>query len=80
MNRLLDRIRELWCIHVHRSAMWPVRGRYRCAVCLHEYPVPFEMHRNNVLPITVGQAVRRRLPDSAIARETAKREPSSIPA
>ena len=76
MNRLLDRIRELWCIHVHRSAMWPVRGRYRCAVCLHEYPVPFEMHRNNVLPITV----RRRVPDSAIVRETATHEPNSIPA
>jgi hypothetical protein len=75
MNRLLDRIGELWCIGMHRSTMWPVQGRYRCAVCLREYPVQFEMaaRPNNVVPI-------RRLPDVARVRETATPAPSSIPA
>ena len=81
MKRLLDRIGEWWCIHMHRSAMWPIRGQYRCAVCLREYPVVFESwperaveRPNNVLPIT------RRLPDAARVRETATPEPNSIPA
>jgi hypothetical protein len=81
MKRLLDRIGELWCINVHRSAMWPVRGQYRCAVCLREYPVKFESSQevaatrpNNVFPIT------RRLPDAGRVRETATPAPNSIPA
>jgi hypothetical protein len=75
MKRLLDRIGELWCINVHRSAMWPVKGRYRCAVCLRQYPVQFEIveRPNNVFPI-------RRLPDLARVRETATPAPNSIPA
>lgn len=80
MKRLLDRIGELWCINVHRSAMWPMRGRYRCAVCLREYPVPFEAveRPNNVFPI--GAGVRRRSPEPARVRETATPAPNSIPA
>jgi len=81
MKRLLDRIGELWCITVHRSAMWPVHGRYRCAVCLREYPVQFEVtpelaggRPNNVFPIS------RRSADSARVRETAMPAPNSIPA
>jgi len=91
MSRLLDRISEFWCIYVHRSAMWPIRGKYRCAVCLREYVVGFESspdlaagRPNNVFPIPVGvdarSAVRRRLPDSARVRETATPAPNSIPA
>jgi hypothetical protein len=82
MKRLLDRIGELWCINVHRSTMWPVRGRYRCGVCLREYPVQFEgLHEvlverpNNVFPI-----VRRRSPDLERVREKAMPAPNSIPA
>jgi len=91
MRRLLDSLRELWCVNVHRSAMWPMHGRYRCAVCLREYRVVFEgspepaveRHRN-VLPISVGaegrSVARRRSPDLAIVRETATHAPNSIPA
>jgi hypothetical protein len=79
MNRLLKKIGELWCTNVHRSAMWPVRGRYLCAVCLREYPVLFEKAvvelPNNVFPI-----VRRRLADSGRVRETAMPAQNSIPA
>ncbi len=42
MRRLIDRIEELWCIHMHGSVTWPFRGRYRCSVCFREYPVRFE--------------------------------------
>jgi hypothetical protein len=75
MKRLMDRIAELWCSYMHRSTMWPIQGRYRCAVCLREYPVPFEAveRPNNVFPI-------RRLPDLARVRETARPAPNSIPA
>jgi hypothetical protein len=79
MKRLLERIVEWWCINVHRSAMWPVKGQYRCAVCLRQYQVSFENateieRPNNVFPIT------RRLPDPARVRETARPAPNSIPA
>ena len=77
MKRLLDRIGELWCIYMHGSAMWPIRGRYLCAVCLREYPVPFEgpvARSNNVVPIS------HRSPDSAKVREKAMPAPNSIPA
>ena len=82
MKRLLDKIGEIWCIYMHKSAMWPVRGQYRCAVCLREYPVLFEGSHamvtgrsNNVVPI-----VRRPVPDAGRVRETAMPAPNSIPA
>jgi hypothetical protein len=86
MKRLVEKIGEFWCIHVHQSAMWPVKGKYRCSVCLREYAVVFESHEpvtvrpSNVLPIEAGVSVRRRLPVFAISRETTTREPNSIPA
>ena len=91
MKRLLDKIGELWCRNVHQSAMWPVHGKYRCAVCLREYAVVFEAahhaaveRANNVFPIQAASearnSVRRRQPDSGRSRETATHAPNSIPA
>lgn len=80
MKRLLDRIGELWCINVHRSAMWPMRGRYRCAVCLREYPVQFEGAERPTNVVTIGVSVRRRSPEPARVHETATHAPNSIPA
>jgi len=81
MNRMLEKIGEWWCTNMHRSAMWPMHGQYRCAVCLREYPVKFENwteraveRPNNVFPIT------RRFPDAARVHETATPAPNSIPA
>ena len=42
MRQLWDQLGEFWCTTMHSSVMWPRRGRYQCAVCLREYPVPFE--------------------------------------
>jgi hypothetical protein len=42
MKRMIDRFEQLWCRSMHAQAMWPFRGRYRCQVCLREYPVTFE--------------------------------------
>ena len=33
---------DLWCVQVHRRAMWPVNGKYICSRCLREYPVLWE--------------------------------------
>lgn len=38
MKRFLNRIEELWCVHMHEKVMWPIRGHYFCAVCLREFP------------------------------------------
>ena len=91
MRDLLARLGELWCIYVHQSAMWPMNGKYRCAICLREYAVPFETrpapvieHPRNVLPIEAGaearSSVRLRLHDSARSPEKATHAPNSIPA
>lgn len=32
-------LRRLWCRWMHDSLMWPVRGQYRCRVCLRESEV-----------------------------------------
>jgi hypothetical protein len=43
MRKWVDRLERLWCARMHGRPMWPVRGRYQCAVCLREFPVEFEM-------------------------------------
>ncbi len=44
-NTFGSRIAELWCRLMHPAVMWPVRGYYRCATCLREYPVAWEHSR-----------------------------------
>ena len=31
-----------WCRHFHGGIFWPIRGQYRCAVCLRTWQVPWE--------------------------------------
>jgi hypothetical protein len=42
MSKMLERIEELWCIHMHTATMWPFKGHYQCGVCLRQFPVSFE--------------------------------------
>jgi hypothetical protein len=42
MREFIDRIQGLWCETVHKRALWPIHGKYRCATCLREYAVGFE--------------------------------------
>jgi hypothetical protein len=42
MKALGSQLAELWCRSLHPAPMWPVKGRYRCPVCLRSYPVPWE--------------------------------------
>jgi acetone carboxylase gamma subunit len=36
---MMERISEVWCKTMHRSAMWPIHGKYICSECLREHPV-----------------------------------------
>jgi hypothetical protein len=31
-----------WCRHFHGGIFWPIRGQYRCAVCLRTWQVQWE--------------------------------------
>jgi len=37
-----DKIVTVWCRMMHRSAMWPIHGRYHCRTCMRQFPVPWE--------------------------------------
>ena len=50
MRDFIDRIQELWCAAMHDRALWPIHGKYRCATCLREYPVPFADFRDEPRP------------------------------
>jgi hypothetical protein len=39
---MIKRIEKWWCRHFHHGTFWPVRGRYRCSVCLRTWDVPWE--------------------------------------
>ena len=51
---------RLWCTVMHRKAMWPLRGSYRCSTCLRSYPVRwaddegFPAARSHGLPAVDG--------------------------
>jgi hypothetical protein len=38
----IDRLSEIWCKTMHRSAMWPIHGRYICPKCLREHAVTWD--------------------------------------
>ena len=62
MSKLLDRIEELWCVHMHTATMWPFKGRYQCGVCLREFPVGFEARseRRPAVPFAGAEVAARR--------------------
>jgi hypothetical protein len=37
--RMFNWMATFWCRATHRSAMWPIHGRYICPQCMREYPV-----------------------------------------
>lgn len=39
---MIKKLSALWCRHFHAGIYWPIRGQYRCAVCLRTYHVPWE--------------------------------------
>ena len=39
---MLEFVAKWWCRAFHQKVMRPVRGQYRCAECLREWPVAWE--------------------------------------
>ena len=39
---MIELCQKWWCRHFHNQLLRPVRGEYRCAVCLRTWPVPWE--------------------------------------
>lgn len=42
MKILLERMTNWWCSRMHRGAMWPAHGHYRCRQCRRQFLVPWE--------------------------------------
>jgi hypothetical protein len=40
---MMERISEVWCKTMHRSAMWPIHGKYICPDCLREHTVRWDV-------------------------------------
>jgi hypothetical protein len=41
VRALWNRVAIEWCRTFHPEPYWPVRGHYRCRVCLRSYGVPW---------------------------------------
>ena len=39
---MFEAISKWWCRVAHAQVYRPIRGRYRCAVCLREWPVTWQ--------------------------------------
>lgn len=39
---MIQQIAGWWCRHFHGGIYWPIRGQYRCSVCLRTFNVPWE--------------------------------------
>jgi hypothetical protein len=50
---MIQKLAGWWCRHFHGGIYWPIRGRYRCSVCLRTWQVPWEQDR------AVASEVRR---------------------
>ncbi len=59
-----NRIAELWCRTMHKSAMWPMHGKYICQQCLREYPVAWEG------PVTAAEYADPKLRKSSVELPT----------
>jgi hypothetical protein len=42
MKRWWNNVGDAWCQLMHPDPLWPVKGYYRCPVCLRTHPVPWE--------------------------------------
>jgi hypothetical protein len=68
MKTFWSRIAELWCTLMHPAPMWLSHGCYRCPVCLHTHPVPWEGARSTVAVQPRAGTVRPRPTGEGIAR------------
>jgi len=41
MTNFLNSCGAVWCQLMHRGAMWPMHGVYRCRECMRLYEVPW---------------------------------------
>lgn len=39
---MIETLAQWWCRRFHGGIFWPVRGTYRCSVCLRTWQVPWE--------------------------------------
>ena len=39
---MIETLSKWWCKNFHHGTFWPIRGAYRCSVCLRTYTVPWE--------------------------------------
>ena len=37
-----NKISDMWCKTMHKRAMWPIHGRYRCSECFREHSVMWQ--------------------------------------
>ena len=42
---MIEKFLAAWCRNMHDSLMWPMHGKYTCAKCLREHPVPWETRK-----------------------------------
>lgn len=47
MKNFWERLNEAWCQFMHRGAMWPMHGEYRCRECLRVYSVPWAQSKQS---------------------------------
>ena len=48
---MTEKFLDAWCRLMHNAAMWPMNGKYTCARCLREHPVPWEEHQSLAMPV-----------------------------
>ena len=51
-----ERFRELWCILMHDSPMWPIHEEYQCRSCGRRYPVPWASDRHGLVRAPLVQS------------------------
>lgn len=56
-----DKIATVWCRLTHRSAMWPIHGRYHCRTCMRQFPVPWEEASKAARPTSFPAGLRSSL-------------------
>jgi len=61
MKRFIEWLGSTWCKVAHEGTMWPVKGYYRCPVCLRAHPVPWEHAQRSTQELAGGGAAHQAL-------------------
>ena len=48
---MVEKILVAWCRRMHKAALWPMHGKYTCARCLRQHPVPWDVRQPIVMPL-----------------------------